>query len=752
MKYEKSRLTAGKDNWHLATEPEVTVSDGPHGLRIEQESRPGFNRSSEAVAWPVLAALGSSFDRELVYTVGSALAEECISENVQVLLAPGVNHKRSPLCGRNFEYFSEDPVLSGELGSAYVGGLQDLGVGSSLKHYAGNSREKGRLVTDSIIDERALHEIYLKQFDTVIRKVKPWTIMTAYNMLNGIYCSENERLMDHARKQGFDGVFVSDWGAVSNPVSSVKHGLNLVMPGSHGIPEVIDRAVEKGIISEEKLNESGSYVEKLAERVSGNTEKPFDLQMHLDLALRAAEESAVLLKNDGVLPLSRNMTFALIGELLQETRHGGTGSSRVQPVMVDHVADVFEKRNLSCVCDEGKDIGKVIEICKDRDVVIVGAGYTDASESEGYDRKNMQLPPEQNELIHALAKAHNHVVVVLQAGSPVIMPWLDDVSAVLHVGLPGCRGGSAVTNLLFGIAVPSGRLSETFPLTDESVPCYLYFDDHDHQMQYRESIFTGYRYYDTFDVPVCFPFGYGLSYTTFAYRNIRIDGNEVEFRVRNTGGRDAREIMSLYVGMKDSRIARAKKELKDFVSLYLKKGEEKIVRLPLRDDMFTYYDTKRKDWCIEKGTYQIMICGAVNEVHLCAEIEKDGIEDPYSSVRKEYLKLEDGVVHVSDEDFEKVLERRIPQFKKNIDADSSLRDLQKTLPGRVINRILEEIVNRTDLLPGVDVSTILDSPLRMVLMASPGVSWDTVDGIVEMARGRKLRGIRKTVRSLRKKK
>lgn len=746
---KKIALIAGRDNWHTRDFPEegipvVTMSDGPHGLRVEKEAGIGFPQSVPAVAWPVLSALGCSFDTELIHEIGTALAEECIAEGVDVLLAPGINHKRNPLCGRNFEYFSEDPVVSGELGSAYVNGLQENGIGASLKHYAANSREEGRLVTDSIVEERTLHEIYLRAFDTVIHKAKPWTMMMAYNMLNGIYCCENEFLMKHARKEGFDGVFVSDWGGVSDPAASLIHGLNLIMPGDHHADAKVQEALEKGILSQDKLDESVRCISDLAKKVSHHSPKPYDIQKHLDLALKAAEESIVLLKNDGVLPVKKEQSFLLVGNLLKMSNHGGNGSSKVEAISVDHVTDIFDKRKINYAFYSGKSIEKTIRLAKEKDIVIIGAGYYENEESEGYDRKNMRLSSHQNRLIRELCNNHDHVIVVIQTGSPVEMPWKEDAEGILYMNLTGCRGGSALTNILFGMTCPSARLAETFPQKLEDVPSYAHFSDNPHQMEYREGIFTGYRYYDTFDIPVNYGFGHGLSYTHFSYSDLKTGDYSVSFTLKNDGDYDARNTVCLYIGFKDSSITRAAKELKAFQSVYLKKGEEKRIVFNLDESMFQYYDIQKHDWMIEEGMYQLMIGGAVNEIFLQTEMYHEGIQNPYSSIQKEFYEFSEGKLHIEKTSFEKMLGRQIPQFKNNIDADSSLKDLELHT-FRFLAKVLSK---KKELLPGVRLSTIQETPLRQILMADQKITWETIDGMVELLNGMPVKGIKKVLKSL----
>ena len=766
---EKAKLSVGKDNWttqEMEGVPSIRVSDGPGGLRIEAKTGLGFNESHPAVCHPTASLLACSFDRELLYELGEMLAEECQAQGVSVLLGPGVNHKRSPLCGRNFEYYSEDPVLSGELGAAYVKGLQDHGVGTSVKHFAGNSREKGRLICDSVIDERALREIYLKQFEIIVRKAHPWTIMAAYNMLNGTYCTENAKLLrETARKEwGFDGVFVSDWGAVSDPVRSVKNGLNLEMPGGdHGTSDAILNAMEDGIITPEELDESAGYMLKLIEKGAQLKRRRFDLKQHLDFSQKAAEQSAVLLKNEGVLPLKADQKIALIGAFAKHPRFQGAGSSQINAVGADCLYDVFEEEKIPFTYTQGYEtntdrvrpslIREAAHLASHADAAVLVIGLPERHEAEGYDRHDLDLPENQNALVEAVCAVQKNVIVVLQCGAPVILPWRDNVQGILCMYLSGGRGGHALYRLLYGKANPSGHLAETWPLRLEDTPSCRYFDDDILQAQYRESIFTGYRYYDTLRIGCAYPFGYGLSYTHFSCERMIVALNgenaEIKVQVRNDGNCSGRAVLQLYTGMRDSRICRPDKELKDFSSVLLNAGEKKEVIFTLPLQSLAFFDTKRNAWIVEEGTYRFMIGDSVENILLEEELSVAGETDVHADLKKEYLQTGPEGLYVSDRDFETVLGREIPSVAKilPVGRNTAIADLEDTRIGRYVHRAVKHLLKNNSL-KDVSESMIWEAPVRMLLMGSRRFTWETVDGAAELLNGHLIRGIRRIRKSL----
>ncbi len=753
---EKALMFTGSDNWHTFSAPEkglrgVSMSDGPHGLRIEVKTGLGFNESKPAVCWPTASALGCTFDRQLIREIGEKLSEECHSENIDLLLGPGINHKRSPLCGRNFEYFSEDPYLSSELGTAYVKGLQENGTGACVKHYACNSREKSRLVQDSIIDERTLHEIYLRQFDRVIRQSEPVSIMAAYNRLNGKYCCENEELLNHARDEGFNGVFISDWGAVSDPVDSLKAGLNLQMPGGdHGTGKRLLKAVDEGRLDQQKLDENADRMCAFSEDFADHEASSFDTEEHLEKCLQAALESCVLLKNDGVLPI-KNPSIAVIGELAVHPRFQGTGSSKVNSITNDNLYDELISAGYDAVYEQGYHlddhlihpelIANAVSLARKKEVVIVAAGLPEGDEAEGYDRTTLSLPRVQNLLIEELVRVNSNVVVILQAGAPVTMPWKDDAGAVMMAYLSGCRSGQALVRLLNGTVSPSGKLAETFPEKLEDTPCFRYYADSILQTQYRECIFTGYRYYDTFDIPVLFPFGFGLTYSTFEYSGMTLKEEEnqvlVTLTVTNTGKAKAREIVEIYVSLPKSKIARAKKELAGFESVMLEPGESRKITIPVLKEDIKYYDVNAHKRLLEEGTYLIQAASSVNDVRLHAEIDLEGTAEPVSPFKIEFMTWKSGIAHVEDETYEKILGCPLPKERLPlpITKDTTLDELKATRIGRLVHMGIQHYLKRTQM-KDVRDSTVFEAPLRMSLMAGSRLTWDTVDELAEILNGR----------------
>lgn len=766
---DMARLFAGKDNWTTMNHaedgiPSIRMSDGPHGLRIEKAEGIGFNASHPATLYPTAALSACSFDRDLQYELGTHLARECIDSDVNILLGPGVNHKRSPLCGRNFEYYSEDPYLTGEMAASYVNGLQDHGVGASVKHFAGNSRELGRMVEDSVIDERALREIYLSQFETVIRKAKPATVMCAYNRLNGTYCAENSKLMGLARHEwGFDGVYVSDWGAVADPAKSLAAGLNLEMPGGdHGSDDRILAGLQNGTVSESRLRESTEYIQKLTERVSASKAHA-EVPDRLDFAERLAAESSVLLRNQGALPLKKDMSCALIGPFARSPRIQGGGSAKVNPNEVDCLYDVMKKNRAvfsyapgftldpETVNEELED--QALALAERSSCVIVVAGLSEQDESEGFDRKHMHLPHNQNHLIHALTKVNRNVIVILQCGSPVEVPWKDEVNAILCMYLSGCRSGSAAWKLLSGRVNPSGKLAETWPATLADTPCHDTFNDHLLQVQYRESIYTGYRWYDAAGIEPAYPFGYGLSYTDFAYSDLSIEEGDpmtVKVKVKNTGSRKGKETVQLYLSMKDSRIARPLRELKGFEKLELEPGETKEAVFILDDRSFSYFDTEENAWMVEAGKYQIEIGASSRDIRLSKAVFHQGTLQPSSRIPKGYAENAAKNGSFTKAGFEEVLGHKVPEIRspKPFSVNTSFLELQEEGLGKLLNKGIRFVRSKKEF-PGVTDEMIMEVPIRSAMMVSSSVTWDTVDAIVDLFNGK--RSFLGVIRTLKKK-
>lgn len=652
---EKAGLCSGDSFWSTkAVErlgiPSILLTDGPHGVRKQngEADHLGLNQSVPSTCYPSAAGLASSWNRDLIRAVGVALGKEAQSEGVSILLGPGANIKRSPLCGRNFEYFSEDPYLTGELAAAHIEGVQSQGVGSSIKHFAVNNQEHRRMTTDAIVDERTLRETYLAGFEIAVKKAQPWTVMSAYNQLNGTFCSENETLLTSILKEewGHEGIVVSDWGAVNEPVASIAAGMELEMPSSHGVSQKkIVSAVQSGHLSEKVLDRS---VERLLTVIfkAVDQKQPaasYNKEVHHRLAREVARETMVLLKNDDeLLPLAKTGRIALIGALAERARYQGGGSSHVNPTKLDSIYEEMKQsangeteilfaqgynldidENDSVLLDEAK------RIAGEADTAILFVGLPERYESEGYDREHLELPANQSHLIEQISTVQSNIVVVLSNGAPVVMPWLGRVKAVLEAYLGGQALGGAVADLLFGDANPSGKLAETFPKHVKHNPSHPYFPGEGDSVEYREGLFVGYRYYDEKEIEPLFPFGFGLSYTTFEYSNIKLDSMEitdqdtlqVSVDVKNTGTRSGKEIVQLYVRDVDSSVIRPEKELKGFEKVELAAGETKTITFTLDRRSFAYYNVDLKDWHVESGEFELLVGCSSRDILLRASVK-----------------------------------------------------------------------------------------------------------------------------------
>lgn len=632
---EKAGMCSGADFWHTeAIErlgiPATMVSDGPHGLRKQDDKADhlGVNDSIKAVCFPAGCGTAASFNRELLTQMGEVLGNECQAEGVSVILGPAVNIKRSPLCGRNFEYYSEDPVLASQTAGALIKGIQSKNVGTSIKHFLANNQETRRMSVSSEIDERTLREIYLAAFEAAVKEQKPWTIMCSYNKINGVYAAQNKKyLTDILREEwGFDGYVMSDWGAVDDRVADLEAGLELEMPSSGGQNDrLIVEAVKNGKLKEEVLDRAVLRLLNIIFRFAENRDEAavFDRDRDHEMAGKVAEETIVLLKNDGILPLDEGKKIAFIGKYAKAPRYQGGGSSHINSHKITSAMDMAAG-NSNIIYAQGfideEDrieeslMEEAVEAAKSAEAAVIFAGLPDAFESEGFDRVHMRMPQCQNELICRIARVQPNVVVVLHNGSPVEMPWIDSVKGVLEAYLGGQAVGSAEYNILFGKVNPSGRLPETFPLKLEDNPSYLNFPGEGDRADYKEGIFVGYRYYDKKKMEVLFPFGHGLSYTDFTYSNMRISADcikdtesiTVSVDVTNTGNRAGKEVVQLYVGDKESKVIRPDKELKDFAKIALEPGETKTVTFILSKRAFAYYNTQIADWHVESGDFDIM--------------------------------------------------------------------------------------------------------------------------------------------------
>jgi len=638
---EKASLCSGLDNWRTKPIerlgiPSIRMSDGPHGLRREPETpeEKQLGPSVPSTCFPTAVTTASSWDRKLIKEMGKALATECQANGVDIILGPAINIKRSPLCGRNFEYLSEDPYLSTQMATAYIKGVQEEGVGTSLKHFAANNQEHRRMTIDEIIDERTLREIYLANFEGAVKDGKPWTVMCSYNSVNGDLASENKYLLRDVLKDdwGFEGFVVSDWGAVNDRVKGLIAGLDVEMPTSFGNRDkLIVEAVRSGKLDEKILDETVERILSIVFKAVDNRRPglTYDKDAHHKLARKIATESMVLLKNDDkILPLKKEGKIAIIGALAKQPRYQGGGSSHVNPTKLDNAFEEIQKivqGNAEILYEDGYKmdseeidqslIQRAVEIAKNSNVAIVFAGLPEHYESEGYDRKHMSLPEAHNLLIEEVAKVQPNVVVVLSNGSPVEIPWVNSVKGILESYLGGQASGGAVADILFGIVNPSGKLAETFPKKLSDNPSYLNFPGEGDRVEYREGIFVGYRYYDKKQMEPLFPFGHGLSYTTFEYSNMWVSRREmnddetveVRVRVKNTGNVKGKEIVQLYVRDCESTVNRPEKELKGFEKVELEPGEEKIVSFILDKRAFAYYNTELKDWHVESGEFEILV-------------------------------------------------------------------------------------------------------------------------------------------------
>ena len=649
---EKAGLTSGQDNWFTkAVErlgiPAVRTSDGPNGLRTQEGDSNGLNEelSREAVCFPTASASAASFDTALLEEMGHELGKEAQAFGVDVILGPGVNMKRSPLCGRNFEYFSEDPHLAGKLGAAFVKGAQAEGVGTSLKHFFANSQEHRRMDSSSKMDERTMREIYLSAFETVVKEAQPWTVMASYNKIDGIYSTANKKyLTDVLRKEwGFDGLVMSDWGATHDRVAAVLAGCDLTMPAEN-TDQMLVKAVEEGRLKESDLDTCCERILALAFQAAENRKEDvvFDYEGGHALARKIADESFVLLKNEGaLLPLDKQIKTAFIGAFAESPRYQGGGSSHVTSRNVVSALKAAENANRDVTYAPGYDlktgetteelIQEAVAKAGEADAAVVFAGLPDSMESEGVDRRHMRMPEGHNRLIREVCRANPNTVVVLHHGSPVEMPWITEPKAVLDAYLSGEAVGEAVVDILYGDVNPSGHLAETFPIRLEDNPSYLSYFGENGTVRYQEGIFTGYRYYTTKKMPVLFPFGHGLSYTSYKYSDLQVSSESlsvgepltVSVKVKNTGDRSGKALIQVYVSPEHVEMIRPVRELKAFAKVELKPGETKEVLLELPARAFQFWSEQIHGWWTEKGKFTIQICENAEKVILEKTVDMD---------------------------------------------------------------------------------------------------------------------------------
>jgi beta-glucosidase len=778
---EKASLCSGRDFWtlkgidRLGLHP-IMVTDGPHGLRKQAAASDhlGVNQSVPATCFPAACASASSFDRDLLYAIGRAMGEECLQESVAVILGPGANIKRSPLCGRNFEYFSEDPFVTGQLAAALIRGVQSTGVGTSLKHYAANNQEKARLTSDSVVDERALREIYLAGFETAVKTAAPWTLMCSYNKLNGVYASENKKLLTAILRDdwGFTGAVMTDWGAIDDRVEGIRAGLDLEMPGSGGFNDAkIVQAVQDGKLEESVLDVVVARLVDLILKAQEQSSSRYDPALHHAVARTAASGSAVLLKNDGgLLPVQPGQRIAVIGALAKTPRYQGAGSSRINPSKLDSTVDALTAAGItfdyapgySLTPGAAPDAGLMAEACHvaaGKDVVLIFAGLPDEYESEGFDRSSLDMPESHNRLIQAVAAVNPHVAVVLQLGAPVLTPWAKDVKAVLALYLSGQAIGSASADLLLGTISPSGKLAETWPCALEDTPCYHSYPGVK-TAEYRESIFVGYRYYDQVSAAPAYPFGHGLSYTSFAYSAVRLSSEsfaagqtlEVSCTIKNTGASAGAEVVQVYVAPRTSVLFRADKELKGFEKVSLSAGEEKTVSITLDSRSFAYYNVPRAAWCIEGGEYVVLIGASSRDIRLRASIAVagDGYETLLLDQRQKMPEYFDRGAQnrVSDASFKALYGQQLPPSTPDPDApftiNSTLDEIKYAPVGRQFLQVVTQQMAATFGGDGVGADIrimmermMMDAPLRSLCTMSGGaLTPPMIDALVDVLNGK----------------
>lgn len=765
---EKAAFCDGEDFWHTKAVarlgiPSVMMCDGPHGLRKRDPAlkSAGLLGSVPAVCFPTAVTTACSWDRALLYEMGQALGDECKKEKVSILLGPGVNIKRSPLCGRNFEYFSEDPLLAGEMAAAFINGVQSRGVGTSLKHYAANNQETRRMTVSAVVDERALREIYLPAFETAVKKAQPKTVMCAYNRLNGEYCAENELLLTRILRDewGFEGLVVSDWGAVNDRVKGIAAGNDLEMPSSKGVNAAkILKAVREGRLSEEALDKCVGLILAVVAQAAAQIENgyPFDPDKQHRLAAKAAAGSLVLMKNDdGVLPLKKGAKVAVIGEMARFPRYQGAGSSLINPTRMENALDCLRALGVNTVYSPGYSrksptpsaelISKAVEAARASDTALVFAGLTEDYESEGFDRTHMDLPASHNKLIEAVSRANRNTVVVLAGGSPVSMPWLGNVKGLLNTYLAGQAGAKAAADILTGAVNPSGKLAETYPCCEKCTPGARHFPGNPMTVEYRESIYVGYRYYEKAKRPVAFPFGFGLSYTSFAYSGLRLsnkkikaeDGLTVSLRVKNTGARAGAEIVQLYVADKESTVFRPEKELKGFEKVALEPGEEKEVTFKLDQRAFAFYNTLTKDWCVESGLFEILAGASSADIRLRAEVEvaAQGPETPMPDLREKAPRYYTGdVLDVEPEQFEALLGYPLPpafrEAGQPVELTDNFENAQETKWGGRLCDFITFVMRLADKGPnsGMMAAVALQTPFRNFVTMSGGLFTEKMAG------------------------
>ncbi len=793
---EKASLCSGKDMWHFKGIerlgiPEIMVSDGPHGLRTQKNSgvSTNMNVSVDATCFPLACSTACSWDRNLVRELGKRLGEEAQKEGVQVVLGPGINIKRSPLCGRNFEYFSEDPCVSGELGAAFVEGVQSQGVGTSVKHFAVNNQETYRMSVNAVVDERTMRELYLSAFETVVKKSAPATVMASYNLINGQSASENVHVLDEIleKEWGYKGIVISDWGAVNHRVDGVKAGMHVEMPSSGGMnDELIVEAVKAGTLDEKVLDENvdrilDSVFTLYGQRKEGAT---YDIGEHDAFARKAASECCVLLKNKNkILPLSKKDKILVVGDMARNPRFQGAGSSFINCHKITSALDALTEEGVQFEFEEGyykktrkdcsKLIEKAVERAKDFDKVVIFAGLPGEYEAEGFDRKDMDMPASHNTLISEIAKVNKNVVVVLSTGAVVTMPWINDVKGVLLAGLAGQNSGGATVDVLYGKVNPCGKLAETYPLKLSHVPSSANFPGDRYNVEYREGLYVGYRYFESVDAPVLFPFGFGLSYTNYDYRDIKTDKKEMDadekltvtVTVENTGDRDGKEIVQLYVLHDGKTVYMPKIQLRAFDKVDVAAKSSATITFTLDKRAFAFYDVNEKDWIVESGEYEIAVGGNVRELKCRTTVTVTGRDcDKDAPAAKGWYFSPDVNKPVGDDDFKSLFKDgnvtcvKHECVKGSFTSDDSFEDMSHTSGlARFMLKIMKPLIRMSMKADKYDPNFLMiyevmkTSPLRSLAFSSQGMfNMKMVDGIVIMMNGKFFKGLFALLKAIKK--
>lgn len=770
---EKTAVLSGKNTWETRAVkrleiPSIALSDGPHGIRkqVGAGDHLGLNASLPATCFPTAATIANSWDEGLGEALGQALGEEAAAQGVDILLGPGLNIKRSPLCGRNFEYFSEDPYLAGKMAASYVRGIQSRGVHACPKHFAVNSQELRRMAMNAVVDERTLREIYLTGFEIAVKEGGARSIMTSYNQVNGTYANENKHLLqDILRGEwGFGGLVMTDWGGSNSHTAGVEAGSDLEMP-SPGLDSAreLAAAVLEGRLAEDDLD---SCVDRLLEAVltvkgEKKTPRTFDQETHHLLARRAAAESAVLLKNqEKLLPLKAGTKVAVIGDFAVEPRYQGAGSSMVNPIQVETMERVIGDSQLSVVGisrgyernGDPEDILKkeAVDLAEKAEIVIYCLGLNELGEAEGLDRSHMRIPQNQIDLLETLAKVNENIVGVISAGASIEMPWERNCRAILHGYLSGQAGASAMVDILTGEVNPSGRLSETYPIKYEDTPSFRNFPSTERNAEYREGIYVGYRYYDTSMVRVQYPFGFGLSYTEFSYSDLQVDEDGVTFTVANDGDCGGAEVTQLYIGLPEAAIFRPYKELKGFKKVFLKAGERKKVRIPFDDKTFRYWNCRTNKWETEGGNYLIMVGACVADIRLSGRLERKGTTGELPYDREQLPSYYSGLIQqVGEREFEILLGHPVPDGKWS--GELGINDAicqmyyAKSRLARLAYRCLTKRKKKSEDKgkPDLNILFIYNMPFRGIAKMTGGmVSMEMVNGIVEMVNGHFFTGLK----------